>query len=689
MIEKWQQFLNSQSLRTRLILWFLIIALLPLGWTAIASYHLSKKMLIKQAMDYLTDLSLRQGQLLRYYFQEKEEHARILSEEISAPKAIVQLSAVLAKHGKDSPEYQAIEEKFRPLFEFQTRLLDYRNLLLISANGQVVFSILPEVEPGLNLLSSSLHPILSEIFTLTLQTQQMEITSFIIPDKTLFSTFIASPLFVNQQLIGVLLAQIDTAYITRHLSEFNNVGLSGKMLLAAKVEDRLFEINPSEMTSRSYPSHPISTDSSFGKFIEDVLADRRALGIVEEDHGHEDLMVGKHIMPGFNWAIIIKIDQQKLLALVTQFTHWSFLFIVMTTCAVIVAASYVARKLASPILALTQKTKQLAAGNLSERITVTSQDEIGHLGESFNHMAEQLDHLITHLDELVATRTQAFEEQNIQLQQTIDELTKTKDRLVMQEKLASLGTLTAGIAHEIKNPLNFINNFAELCSQLQNNLQEHLLRLETVLPKEDMEGIKETLATLQLDLTKIIEHGKRADSIVHRMLQHSRTLPGEEETIDLHALLDEYISLSYHSMRGQDPTFNVKIEKEYDPSLPKIRGISQELSRVFLNLLNNAYYAVQQKAKQGKADYQPTVKISTSHQANSISVKIWDNGLGMTEDVLSKLFTPFFTTKPPGEGTGLGLSLSYNIIVQGHGGTLTATSEPGAFAEFIVTLPLR
>jgi signal transduction histidine kinase len=304
-------------------------------------------------------------------------------------------------------------------------------------------------------------------------------------------------------------------------------------------------------------------------------------------------------------------------------------------------------------------------------------------------MAAQLDTTVKNLDQIVAKRTKEIELQNIQLEQTIEELQQTQDRLVNQEKLASLGALTAGIAHEIKNPLNFINNFADLSIHISQSLQEHVEKIKTLIPSEELTEINELLNNLNLNLDRIYKHGTQADSIVHNMLQHSRGIAGEKMLVDINNLLNEYVTLAYHGMRAQDITFNVKIEKKFDTTLPEIAIVPQEISRVFLNLLNNAYYSVHQKKKQLPKDYIPTIRVSTQKGVDSVIIKIWDNGLGISDDVFPKLFTPFFTTKPPGEGTGLGLSLSYTIITQGHNGTIMADSEPGEFAEFTIELPLK
>ena len=282
-------------------------------------------------------------------------------------------------------------------------------------------------------------------------------------------------------------------------------------------------------------------------------------------------------------------------------------------------------------------------------------------------------------------------ERTTQLQSSLDELRETQNQLVQREKLASLGELTAGIAHEIQNPLNFVNNFADVSVDLVNELQEERQRPD----KERDTGLEEELLTdLVQNLSKISHHGQRASGIVRNMLQHSRTSTGQREATDLNALADEYLRLSYHGLRAKDKSFNASFRTELDAALPPITVVAQDIGRVLLNLINNAFYAVQQRqvaereagTLKGFA-YQPTVVVTTMQTPVGVEIQVRDNGTGMSEDIQQKIFQPFFTTKPSGSGTGLGLSLSYDIITKGHGGTLLLDSKEGIGTTFTILLP--
>jgi signal transduction histidine kinase len=287
----------------------------------------------------------------------------------------------------------------------------------------------------------------------------------------------------------------------------------------------------------------------------------------------------------------------------------------------------------------------------------------------------------------VDERTAELKAKHQELDAAFNRLKAAQAQLVQSEKMASLGQLTAGIAHEIKNPLNFINNFSELSVELVQEMLQETEKLTACLGEKEAGYLKGILQDIEGNVKKIHVHGKRADSIIRGMLLHSRGKSGERMPTDINALLAEYVNLGYHGMRATDSSFNIKIESEYDPNLPQVNVIPQDLSRVFLNMINNACYSTHQKKKEFKDAYFPILKVSTKDLDSKVEIRIWDNGKGMPKAVLEKIFNPFYTTKPAGSGTGLGLSISFDIIVQEHQGQIAVDSKEGEYAEFIITIP--
>jgi two-component system NtrC family sensor kinase len=289
------------------------------------------------------------------------------------------------------------------------------------------------------------------------------------------------------------------------------------------------------------------------------------------------------------------------------------------------------------------------------------------------------------LEKKVQERTAELMQQKEALQQSLSELKSAQAQLIQREKMASLGELTAGIAHEIQNPLNFVNNFSEINTELLAEMKDHLSKEN--FSEYGHTQINNLVSNVTDNFEKIVQHGKRADAIVKGMLQHSRNSSGNKELTDLNALCAEYIKLSYQGIRSRDHSFNAAIQTDFDSGLQKINIIPQDIARVLLNLLNNAFFSVDEKKKKLGAGFEPIVTVSTRSENSKLIIRIRDNGNGVPDKIRDKIFNPFFTTKPSGIGTGLGLSLSYDII-KAAGGEIKVESEQGKYAEFSIVLPM-
>ena len=282
---------------------------------------------------------------------------------------------------------------------------------------------------------------------------------------------------------------------------------------------------------------------------------------------------------------------------------------------------------------------------------------------------------------LLKQQNDQIEAQRRDLEKTVTDLRNTQRQLIQSEKMASLGELTAGIAHEIQNPLNFVNNFSEVNTEL-------IEEMELEFDRGAVTEMRPLISDIKANQQKISQHGRRADFIVKGMLQHSRASTGEKQLTNINVLADEFFKLSFHGLRAKDKSFNAEMVTDFDPDLPKVNVVQQDIGRVLLNLINNAFYAVNQKAKTAGPDYRPTVDLSTTHSNAHIEIKVKDNGNGIPDNIKEKIMQPFFTTKPTGEGTGLGLSLSYDIVVKGHGGSILVNSAEGDGSEFTILLPV-
>ena len=353
--------------------------------------------------------------------------------------------------------------------------------------------------------------------------------------------------------------------------------------------------------------------------------------------------------------------------------------------AVLIAWLFVGRMLLRRLEFLSNRMRRMAEGDLEAKIEMPGRDEVADMAaalEIFRHNSLEAQRL-----NLVEKLAADLEEKNATLEKVLDDLQQAQDQIVMREKLAALGELTAGVAHEIQNPLNFVKNFAEVSEELLEELQEVLAQDGQQLGEEQRELINEINGDLTDNLGRIRQHGERANRIVRDMLQMGRG-SGEARPADINALLEEHARLAFHSARATNADFQLDIKEELDEEMGELEVVPQDLARVFLNMVSNACYATNEKRNSSEtaSDYEPTLWISTRRMPDQAEIRIRDNGNGIPQDVIDKIFNPFFTTKPTDQGTGLGLALS-NDIVREHGGTIKVHSEPGEFTEMTIELP--
>ena len=380
-----------------------------------------------------------------------------------------------------------------------------------------------------------------------------------------------------------------------------------------------------------------------------------------------------------------KVSEQRA---AENFEDWRYVTRLLLIAAVLLSlaiTTILVRLISKPVTELTRAAERVSKGDRSVYIPVDSGDEIGRLSKSFNHMT----HALREQEAELVRRQEETAQKNAELEATLDKLKATQQQLVVREKMASLGQLTAGIAHEIKNPLNFVNNFAKMSRELTDELIDDLetqkgKKVEDVLPV-----IQDLVSDLSFNADRIREHGSRADSIVKNMLLHSRGKPGEHVLTDLNALMDEYVHLAFHGMRGEDANFNASFSAELDDTIGEIDIVRGSFGRALLNILNNAFYAVGERSKSAGRDYEPTVVVRTKRVGGRVEISIEDNGSGIPKENVDRIFEPFFTTKPTGSGTGLGLSLSYDIITEEHGGEMRVETEVDKGTTFVISLPLK
>jgi signal transduction histidine kinase len=426
--------------------------------------------------------------------------------------------------------------------------------------------------------------------------------------------------------------------------------------------------------------------------------------------GGDYIDVSAPVLAGVGGAVHVGMDKGVIRADIRSTIVTQLLVIAAIFAAAVVVAAMVVGRIAKPLSALTEHAHLVANQNLDAGLEpdeatlgplAQGRDEIGELARAFLSMEHAVSRQINRLQQLagelarynetleatVAERTRELRDKNAAVEAALEDLKQAQDQIVKQEKMASLGALTAGIAHEIKNPLNFVNNFADLSRELAGELKEDLARDGTVLDPAVAADVPDILDQLQMNLSKIKEHGVRADGIVRSMLLHSRGSAGQQQQpTDINALARDAVNLAYHGMRANDSSFQVALDFDLDPAAAApIDAVPQDLMRALLNIANNACYAAYRR----KAGPGGRVGLRTHRLDAGVEIRIRDDGDGIPEGVRARIFEPFFTTKPAGQGTGLGLSICHDIIVGRHGGKMTIETEPGRFTEFIIVLPNR
>ncbi len=490
---------------------------------------------------------------------------------------------------------------------------------------------------------------------------------------------------------AIVVALIDLSEIDAYLSQ-HEYNKKGKIYVIDVNGNSVFDKSGKSLNDR--------------KVVQDAVgflkSGARAQGTTQYKSPDAGNVVSCYSYPeNLDWAVIAEITAAKAYEPVDKIRNSLLLWLLFGIIVAVGGGFLFSNDISKPIIKLSKEAEKIAAGNFDITVAYKGKDAIGVLGNtletmsqslkaSFAQIAEQnrqLEEYSRTLEIKVEERTLQLKEKNEALEVTLQKLKDTQEQLVMQQKLASLGQLTAGIAHEIKNPLNFVNNFAKLSVGLVEEVEEELDRGKDEAAKLDFGYLEEIIGDIKTNVRKISEHGTRADNIVKNMLEHSRTDTGEFAKTDINKLLDESIHLSYHGTKTNDQEFNTALDFNFDKNITPVNLNAQALSQVFINLSNNSFYAMKKKQDKLGAAYEPRFSVTTKDTGTQIEIVLHDNGTGIPPEVLKKIFEPFFTTKPTGEGTGLGLSLSFDIIAQMHRGEMSATSQEGEFSEFVIKLP--
>jgi two-component system NtrC family sensor kinase len=673
---------RNLRLSNQLLGWFLVIALVPFLVITFLTYRNAVAELENEATQNLLAVAQRQARQIESYGDERQKDITTLSHAYEIASTLEQARRGGLKPGGDA--------RLKELLRAYGELGIYNDFFLIAPDGQIVVSGEELVSVGTNVHSEIWKGTeLQRTFDRSMTLLGTEMSDFeYSPDLDEAGAYLGTPVFQSGHLAGALILRMGTADIFRVLEDRTGLGNTGETMVGRLANQKVLYVAPLLHDRNAAFRRTAALGSKEAFAMQKALSGQKGEGTVS-DYRDQPVLAAWWYLPFFRWGIVVKKDRSEAFEPIRRL-QLLFAAVGLCTCVLVAFAGVrVARSISKPIEKLTQATELMQQGKLDTRIEIDAGNEIGVLARSYNQMAARLSEIIANLDARVADRTRELGERNKDLEKTLEKLHEAQAQIVMQEKMASLGGLTAGIAHEIKNPLNFVTNFSELSMDLIRELKEELQKRPESFDPKAMALMQDLLGDLEQNARKINEHGKRADSIVQNMLLHSRGTPGERRPTDINALLDESVGLAYHGLRAKDPSFNITIEKDYDPAIGIVSVVPQDISRVFLNIVNNGCYSAHQKKKALGNSFSPTVRVQSRKEGGYCEIRIRDNGKGIPQEMVDKIYNPFFTTKPAGEGTGLGLSLSYETVVTGHRGELRVETEEGSFAEFIIRLPMN
>jgi len=650
------------TIRGKLLLGMLLAALLPLIIMSAVSFYTAENIIFQMQVDKLKVINDTKVKKIADMINEIDHRLQALQTNPTVLNNFIKISKNI--HDRSSADYQKARDSLNAILQTIQRTSKFDDIYLEDSNSHIVYA--SDTGQAWKYLDKPLPYSLPWIPSKTQYGISYTPVFFNTLKDSFYDFLEKAPVYDDTgKIYGNVIFEVSLLPFYWIIQQTIGLGQSGESVLVERKENgNMLVLSPLRFNKQSELSTVLHTNlsddpKSYIEFID--YRNMPAIGVWGQ-------------IPKINFSLLTLISRSEMFEEIDKLKYANAFIGAIATLGLILIALWLSYSITRPLQSLVNTTIGLREKNFNvsiENDLIESKDEIGTLASSFQAMISVLR---DYYQSLQATNT---------------ELKSTQARLVTQEKLASLGALTAGVAHEIKNPLNFITNFALLSVDLVPYFSSVVEKTKPYLSTEESVELSENLEILKDNLKLINEQGLRINNIVTRMLSHARSEPGKMGSYDINELLNEAINLSYHGFKIQAPSFNIAIHKELGAAMPKLIIMGDDISRVFINLLNNSFYAIQQKIGGGLQEYSPAIWVKTQIVGESIEIHIRDNGIGIPLFIQERVFSPFFTTKPTGEGAGLGLSLSRSIIVDEHKGSIVFETVEGEYTDFIVTLPLK
>lgn len=699
----------KRSLRSELLGIFLLISLVPLAVALGLSWWQARRVLDHDLSQGLRAIATRQAAQVNDTVAGVETQ----TERLAGSRIVIQALEAFSATPADPTARSAAESRVRDLIGTMMGTESFANFLLLDRKGELLFSA--STEGGAD-TGSSPNSELTRVVDRARTILETELSDMQLdPSTGRAIAYSATPVFNGDRLLGVLALRIDADRLLRGVDNYVGLGESGETVVAMQLGNEAVVVAPLRRQPDAAFQTRIPIRAQDTQPLLEAVRGRRGAGLAKDHRGTDVYAVWRYI-PSVRWGIVVKIDRSEAFASVDRLGFAIAGLLLATALVVPLIAYREARRLTKPLLALRDLTGQMAQGRFDLEIRIDSRNEIGELADSFGGMARRLrgsfddlhrinsareraaaeaieaknevERVNANLEGMVAQRTAELTQRNREIQRTLDDLKRTQQQLVAREKMASLGELTAGVAHEISNPLNFVNNFADLSVEGLSDLRGSLEPEAERLSENARADLEDLLPMLNDNLRRIHEHGRRAQRIVQGMLELSRGGGGERVPENINVFVRQLCRATLQGLRTRETGNDVSIEFHLAEGLPSVPIYGAELSRAVHSILANAVWATHEKSKAKIDGFVPHIVVTTTRAEGEVAITIRDNGPGIPAANLARIFQPFFTTRPTGMGsTGLGLSMAWEIVVTQHGGRLEVESVEGEFAEFRVTLP--
>ncbi|GAX34956.1 sensor histidine kinase [Nodularia sp. NIES-3585] len=690
--------MKNTKIVNKLILWFLIIALLPLTKVTCLNYYIASSSQKKESENNLIAMADNKAKWLENYINERKNNATAITQIPNIIDAVEKYQRVFERFGINSQAYEEVDAEYKTFIGNYLEIFGYSDIFLISQAGDAIFSVKRDPEFGSNFYTGTYKDYeLAKVFDRAKTLMQVEISNFgyhLDPREPV--AFIAAPIFKGEIIIGVLVLKLNNQEFNKVVNNYIGLGKTGETIVVSQIDETIVFTSPTRHDPNAAFNRTINVNQQKSYPLNQASQGMKGFGITLDYRGQKTIAAWRYL-PSLNSGLLVKMDTAEAFASLNTLRNIIIILIIITLILVIFAAIVVAKSISKPVIELTDVVKQLAKGNFYQKAQVITNDEIGQLAKSFNYMAENLEESFETIKLRELELAAANEKLAVLLTDLEQKAQQLATQLIQSEKMSSLGQLVAGVAHEINNPVSFIygniypakqyiQDLLKVIQIYQQSYPHPIAEIQQISKDIDLDFVVIDLPKL---ITSIEMGAKRITEIVLSLRNFSRLDEAEIKPVNIHEGIDSTLMILANRLKANFERPEIAVIKVYG-NLPLVNCYAGQLNQVFMNILVNAIDALEEAMTSNNFTREPKIFIRTElTKDNQVYISISDNGIGIPEHIQNKLFDPFFTTKPIGKGTGLGLSISYEVITERHKGKLQCISAHNHGTKFLISFPLH